>query len=237
MYTKKEIVENNIKFIKECEAQRRPLTEVARNLKMKYETLKKYLTLLGIDYKLNPNRIGIKHYEGRKPLESVLNGNHSNSAKRKRLIEEGVKESKCECCGLSEWMGKPIPLELHHKDFNHYNNSLDNLQILCANCHMQAHNYCNRTKLYSDNTKRCSNECKCEKETEEKKLVAKEEIKRKINVKKDALISDFENIKSFSGVGRKYGVSDNAIKKYCKRNGFLEEVMKYITPRKKHRML
>lgn len=56
MYTKKEIVENNIKFIKECEAQRRPLTEVARILKIKYDTLKKYLTLLGINYKLNPNR-------------------------------------------------------------------------------------------------------------------------------------------------------------------------------------
>lgn len=61
-------------------------------------------------------------------------------------LEDGLKEERCECCGLSEWMGKPIPLELHHKDFNHYNNSLENLQILCANCHMQAHNYCNSKK-------------------------------------------------------------------------------------------
>ena len=68
------------------------------------------------------------------------------STKRRKLIEEGIKEEKCEICGFSEWMGKPIPLELHHKDFNHYNNSLDNLQILCANCHMQAHNYCNFKK-------------------------------------------------------------------------------------------
>ena len=51
----------------------------------------------------------------------------ANSAKRKRLIEDGIKEAKCERCGNSEWMGMPIPLELHHIDFNHYNNSLDNL--------------------------------------------------------------------------------------------------------------
>lgn len=143
MKTKREIIEANILQIKEWEKQGRPLMEVARNLGMKYDTLKKYLSLLGIYYKLNPNRKGIHHPEGRTPLDKVLNGNWTNAAKRRRLIEEGIKEEKCECCGLSMWMGKPIPLELHHKDFNHYNNSIDNLQILCSNCHMQVHNYCN----------------------------------------------------------------------------------------------
>lgn len=59
--------------------------------------------------------------------QSLSQSNVTNSAKRKRLIEEGIKEAKCEICNLSEWMGKPIPLELHHIDFNHYNNNLDNL--------------------------------------------------------------------------------------------------------------
>lgn len=118
--------------------------EVARNLSIKYDTLKKYLKILGISYKTNPHRKGLRHQESRKTIQSILNGNSSNAKKRRRLIEEGIKEEKCECCGLSEWMGKPIPLELHHKDFNHYNNSLNNLQILCSNCHMQAHNYCNK---------------------------------------------------------------------------------------------
>ena len=45
---------------------------------------------------------------------------------------------------LSEWMGKPIPLELHHKDGNHYNNDLSNLEILCPNCHAQTDNYSRR---------------------------------------------------------------------------------------------
>lgn len=122
------------------------MVEVARNLNIKYDTLKKYLKILGVSYKINPHRKGLKHYESRKTIQSILNGNSTNANKRRRLIEEGIKEEKCECCGLSEWMEKPIPLELHHKDFNHYNNSLENLQILCSNCHMQAHNYCNTKK-------------------------------------------------------------------------------------------
>lgn len=149
MERKRHIVENNLDRIKEWERQRVPLMEVARNLGIKYDTLKKYLKILNITYRLNPNRKGIKHPESKVSILKILNGNSTNSAKRRRLIEEGVKEEKCECCGLSEWMEKPIPLELHHKDFNHYNNSLENLQILCANCHMQAHNYCNTKKKKS----------------------------------------------------------------------------------------
>lgn len=120
-----------------------PLFEIARKLNVKYDTLKKYLVKFNIEFKTNPNRKGFKRPNERKPLLEILNSNCSNAAKRRRLIGDGVKEEKCEICGLSEWMGKPIPLELHHKDFNHYNNKLDNLQILCANCHMQAHNYNN----------------------------------------------------------------------------------------------
>ena len=144
MDRKRYIVEENLTLIKEWENKGIPMMEVARNLSIKYDTLKKYLKILGISYKTNPHRKGLRYQESRKTIQSILNGNSSNAKKRRRLIEEGIKEEKCECCGLSEWMGKPIPLELHHKDFNHYNNSLNNLQILCSNCHMQSHNYCNK---------------------------------------------------------------------------------------------
>lgn len=118
--------------------------EIARRLGCKVDTLKVYYKKLGIAYGGNIGGKGIKRDPKRKSaLEIVASSSFNNSVKRKRLIEDGLKEAKCECCGLSEWMGKPIPLELHHKDFNHHNNDLSNLQILCANCHMQVHNYNN----------------------------------------------------------------------------------------------
>ena len=121
--------------------------EIARRLKCKIDTLKSYYKKLGISYNGNKGGKGIKSDPKRKSaLEIISSNSFNNSAKRKRLIEDGIKDSKCECCGLSIWMGKPIPLELHHIDFDHYNNELSNLRILCANCHMQAHNYNNCSK-------------------------------------------------------------------------------------------
>ena len=54
---------------------------------------------------------------------------------KEKLIRDGIKQKQCEICGLTLWLGQDIPLELHHKDCNHYNNSLENLQMLCPNCH------------------------------------------------------------------------------------------------------
>nr|DAG94949.1 MAG TPA: NinG recombination protein [Crassvirales sp.] len=83
------------------------------------------------------------------PLSEVLVKNSSykcTNSLRKKLFNEGVKERKCECCGITEWNGKPAPLQLHHIDGDNTNNSLENLQILCPNCHAQTDNYCSKNK-------------------------------------------------------------------------------------------
>lgn len=51
----------------------------------------------------------------------------------------------CECCGLSQWEGNPIPLEVHHKDEDSLNNELENVQLLCRNCHGLTDNFKGRT--------------------------------------------------------------------------------------------
>lgn len=63
---------------------------------------------------------------------------------RTRLIREGHKTKICEVCGITIWCNKPTPLELHHADGDRLNNTLDNLQILCPNCHAQTETYCGR---------------------------------------------------------------------------------------------
>lgn len=82
------------------------------------------------------------------------------------MIKEGIKEWKCEKCGCVDWMGEDIILELHHKNGNHYDNRLDNLQILCPNCHSQTETYRRRKQKNNEvNTikefKRNKYECVC----------------------------------------------------------------------------
>ena len=57
------------------------------------------------------------------------------------LFKHGIKENKCEICGISEWQGKPLQCELHHLDGNKFNHKLENLIILCPNCHSQTENF------------------------------------------------------------------------------------------------
>jgi DNA-binding CsgD family transcriptional regulator len=73
----------------------------------------------------------------RMPLEQLLvAGPRRNRAHlKRRLFDAGIKTRKCESCGLSEWRGLPIPLALHHVNGDRHDNRLENLQILCPNCH------------------------------------------------------------------------------------------------------
>lgn len=69
---------------------------------------------------------------------------------KNRLLKEGLKEHVCECCKNSEWMGKPIPLQLHHINGNHTDNRIENLQLLCPNCHALTDNYCSKNRSKND---------------------------------------------------------------------------------------
>jgi 5-methylcytosine-specific restriction endonuclease McrA len=65
---------------------------------------------------------------------------------KSRLLREGYLEPKCYNCNLTEWNGLPIPNELEHIDGNPKNNSLDNLTILCPNCHAQTSTHAGKNK-------------------------------------------------------------------------------------------
>ena len=77
------------------------------------------------------------------PLEKILikDSEYNRTKLKTRLVKEGLKEYKCECCGISEWNGKPLTLQLHHINGIHNDNRLSNLQLLCPNCHSQTENF------------------------------------------------------------------------------------------------
>ena len=56
-----------------------------------------------------------------------------------------LRGQKCECCGVTEWLGNPIKLEVHHLDGDRLNNELENLELLCPNCHAYTETYCRKT--------------------------------------------------------------------------------------------
>lgn len=84
-----------------------------------------------------------KHNSTKMTLEEYLvNSTDIQTNKiRKKILEEGIKEHKCECCGLTTWLNQPIPLEVHHKDGDRSNNTLENFELLCPNCHAFTDSY------------------------------------------------------------------------------------------------
>ena len=120
--------------------ENQPKAEIARRLRCKVDTLNTYLKKMGIQYSGNYARKGFIRPEiqdGYIPAVNYFYKNSpiSSSQLRVKILRDGLKPHKCENCNLSEWMGVPIPLELEHKDGDHYNNEWDNLALLCPNCH------------------------------------------------------------------------------------------------------
>jgi hypothetical protein len=62
---------------------------------------------------------------------------------KRRFLKATNAEYKCQRtkCGISEWLGEPLTLELHHKNGNRKDNNFSNLELLCPNCHTQTHNH------------------------------------------------------------------------------------------------
>lgn len=82
------------------------------------------------------------------PLSDLLvvgRGTNRRHLKR-RLINAGLKEERCEKCGLVDWNEKPIALQLHHVNGDGDDNRLTNLQLLCPNCHAQTPNWGGRNR-------------------------------------------------------------------------------------------
>jgi len=123
------------------------IAQVCRNIGLKpiggnYKTVTKKLEQFGIDtsyftgQRWNKGK-SLVEATSQFSLEEILKENvaYKSSDLRIRLINVGLKKDKCEVCGYNE------NLELHHINGNHYDNRLENLQVLCPNCHAKTDNY------------------------------------------------------------------------------------------------
>ena len=156
-----------------------------------------------------------------KSLEEILvegTKYHSPSLK-KRLIKAGFKQNVCEICGqIPEWNGKPLTLQLDHVNGNHTDNRLENLRIVCPNCHTQTNTWGSKKKKV---IKYC---CDCGVEILSKSIRCRRCsanynrtcLSRKDKPSKSELFQLICN-QSFTSIGKLYHVSDNTIRKWCKR--------------------
>jgi Zn finger protein HypA/HybF involved in hydrogenase expression len=100
---------------------------------------------------------GMGHLRGRShdwakklPLSVVLCSptryRGGSAALKERLFREGILTRRCSHCGLESWCNAPLALHLDHVNGDSEDNRVENLRVLCPNCHSQTATYCGRNK-------------------------------------------------------------------------------------------
>lgn len=141
---------------------------------------------------------------------------------KNRLLKEGLKEYKCEICGISEWNGKEITLQLHHINGDRNDNRIENLQILCPNCHSQTDNYCNKNReKYKERRHLYCKNCGKELFYTNKSGYCSECYNLFLNKSKkplkEEILEKMKEFHSYSSLARYYHVCNKTITKWIKQ--------------------
>lgn len=125
--------------------QQLTMAKAAAHVGLHFNTFLRHAKRLGC-YNPNQGRKGIHRGVSytKISLDEILDGLHPSYHTYKlklRLVKCGMKEHQCEECGLAEWNGKFLPIELDHIDGNRTNHRFSNLRMLCPNCHSQTYTY------------------------------------------------------------------------------------------------
>lgn len=215
--------ENLISIISKSISRKDTLLKLGiRSAGSNFKTLSKYIDLYKIDtshFIKNYDRMRTIKIDGKKKLSDILveNSNFSRTHLKDRLYEEGLLERKCCLCGQDEnWNGMKISLILDHENGIYNDNQIENLRIVCPNCNAGLETFAGR------NTKIVKKKYFCDCGVEISKMSSKclkcegKERRKVERPSENKLVEEVSEL-GYSAVGRKYGVSDNAIRKWIRK--------------------
>ncbi|HEX5983952.1 MAG TPA: HNH endonuclease [Solirubrobacterales bacterium] len=171
----------------------------------------------------------------KRPIEELLvqNSTCSRQNLKRRLYQEGLKDPQCEMCGQDEnWRGARMAMILDHINGVRDDNRIENLRIVCPNCAATLSTHCGRKNRISrepmqcrrcerefvpgsSSQRYCSRECGTRWDRSQLRGKPKPEYRRAGRPPYEQLLAEIEAT-SYCAVGRKYGVSDNAVRKWVK---------------------
>lgn len=170
-----------------------------------------------------------------RPLAEILvrRSSYSRGKLKERLFRESYKLRQCELCGQDErWKGRWMSLILDHVNGIPDDNRLENLRIVCPNCAATLDTHCGRknrrerpvrsclrcgrefTARYAGH-RYCSHSCGCRWDRSRLRGQPKPNTRKVQRPPYEQLLAEIEAT-SYSAVGRKYGVSDNAVRKWVR---------------------
>ena len=79
-------------------------------------------------------------------LQRILTQSISRASIKRRLMEAGILKNKCDECGIMDWHGKPLSIQLHHSNGIRNDHRFENLRMLCPNCHSQTSTFGTRNR-------------------------------------------------------------------------------------------